>query len=92
MISELEFCFDDEEIPASVLIDNWFQPLLDMIQGGRSKNKQLDVKIQKMIEWRNDKKFHYEKVSTKANLADLFTKALDKPTFNLFINQLMTDI
>jgi hypothetical protein len=34
----------DEDMASAILIDN--KPLLDMIQGGRSKNKQLDIKIQ----------------------------------------------
>ena len=90
LISELELCLNDEEISTSICIDN--QPLLDMIQNGRVKNKQLDIKILKLVEWRSKNQFIYQKVCTKSNLADIFTKALAKPIFKAFTEQFMVDL
>jgi hypothetical protein len=61
LIAEFEILIGDE-IETVICIDN--QPLLDMIKNGKAKNKQRDIKLKKMIEWReqNLSKSHREQI------------------------------
>ena len=63
-----------------LLTDN--QPALDAVRAKRGRTKHYDIKVKHIAEAISRNEFQLQYVSTSANVADVFTKALRAVRFN----------
>ena len=75
--------------PTVVHVDNTgaFHILRNPVLNSRSKY--FDVKLFKLREWVSDGIISPQRVSTKENVSDIFTKALTKPLFEKFLPRVL---
>ena len=72
-----------------ILNDN--QPGLDAIKSRKGRTKHYDIKIKFISEGIDNGEYTLAKVSTSANLADIFTKAVRAGRFKELVRAIMTN-
>ena len=73
-----------------ILNDN--QPGLDAIQSRKGRNKHYDVKIKFIAGGVDERRYRIKKVSTAANIADVFTKAVPVGRFRVLTGAFMAGV
>jgi hypothetical protein len=74
----------------NILSDN--QPGIDAIKARKAKRKHYDVKVKHLAESIEKGEFKIKKISTAANIADVFTKALRSVRFQSLTRFFMTEM
>jgi hypothetical protein len=91
LLRELGEFFSVKKMDVPIIFsDN--QPGMDAIRARKAKRKHYDVKVKHLAESIATKEFKLQKISSAANIADVFTKALRSVRFQALTRFFMTEM